>query len=137
MRSVNKVFLYGNLGADPEVRKTPSGTDVAQFSLATNRSIRIEEGYRSETDWHTVVVFDWLARRAADRLRKGHPVAVVGSLRPKRWTDSEGSPRKRVEIYAENLCFSPLPAPLPSSDEEEMTMPNSDTLLPETAEVPF
>ena len=135
MRSVNKVFLYGNLGADPEIRKTASGTDVAQFSLATNRSVRIEEGYRNETDWHSVVVFDWLARRAGERLRKGHPVAVVGSLRPKSWTDADGKSRKRVEIYAENLCFSPLPGSLESQSSDGGKKPEG--VLPHSAEVPF
>ena len=135
MRSVNKVFIYGNLGADPEMRSTPSGTDVAQFSLATNRSVKIDEGYRSETDWHTVVAFDWLARRAGERLKKGHPVAVVGSLRPKTWTDAEGKPRKRVEIYAENLCFSPLASSVQAMETREDTTP--DGSLPDRAEVPF
>ncbi|MEC7240998.1 MAG: single-stranded DNA-binding protein [Myxococcota bacterium] len=136
MRSVNKVFLYGNLGADPEVRSTPTGTDVAQFSLATNRSVRIDEGFRNETDWHTVVAFDWLARRASERLKKGHPVAVVGSLRPKTWKDAEGNSRKRVEIYAENLCFSPMASNEPNSlSSKGDRSPNE--ALPERAEVPF
>lgn len=135
MRSVNKVFIYGNLGADPEMRSTPSGTDVAQFSLATNRSVKIDEGYRSETDWHTVVAFDWLARRAGERLKKGHPVAVVGSLRPKTWTDAEGKPRKRVEIYAENLCFSPLASSVQAMEIREDA--TQDGPLPDRAEVPF
>ena len=136
MRSVNKVFLYGNLGADPEVSSTPNGTDVAQFSLATNRSVRIDEGYRDETDWHTVVAFDWLARRASERLQKGHPVAVVGSLRPKIWKDAEGKSRKRVEIYAENLCFSPLATAMPGSPPSKEDR-HTDEALPERAEVPF
>ena len=136
MRSVNKVFIYGNLGADPEVRSTPNGTDIAQFSLATNRSVKIDEGYRSETDWHTVVAFNWLARRAAERLQKGHPVAVVGSLRPKTWTDSDGKSRKRVEIYAENLCFSPL-SPPPDAARPSTSDALSGEALPDRAEVPF
>ena len=136
MRSVNKVFLYGNLGANPEVRATPNGTDVAQFSLATNRSVRIDEGYRSETDWHTVVAFDWLARRASERLQKGQPVAVVGTLRPKTWTDADGKSRKRVEIYAENLCFSPLSTE-PNGTQSLRKGSENKKDLPEKAEVPF
>ncbi len=126
MRSVNKVFLYGNLGQDPEKRSTRGGKDVTIFSLATHRSIKEEDGYRNETDWHRVVAFDWMAREAIVRLRKGYPVAVVGTLRPKKWTDTEGVTRKRVEIYAENLCFGPLKPPvseLPLPQDAGTTVP--------------
>ena len=135
MRSVNKVFLYGNLGQDPEKKSTRTGKDVTTFSLATHRSIKEEEGYRNETDWHRVVAFDWMAREASTRLRKGHPVAVVGTLRPKTWTDTQGVKRKRVEVYAENLCFGPLKPPvseLPLPD----SAPTSTATLPEANDPP-
>ena len=157
MRSVNKVFLYGNLGADPESRTTPSGKLVTTFSLATHRSVRADEGFKEETDWHKIVVFDWLAKQASDRLRKGQPVAVVGSIRPQVWKDKEGNTRKRVEIRAENLCFPPLPIQERSgsgagslvSDLSPLEAPKSgldravdppgakDSALPEHATVPF
>ena len=83
----------------------------------------------------SILCCDWLARRAGERLKKGHPVAVVGSLRPKTWTDAEGKPRKRVEIYAENLCFSPLASSVQAMETREDTTP--DGPLPDRAEVPF
>jgi len=155
MRSVNKVFLYGNLGADPESRTTPSGKLVTTFSLATHRSVRADEGFKEETDWHKVVAFDWMAKRASDRLRRGHPVAVVGSIRPRTWKDQEGKSRKNVEIRAENLCFSPLPiqdekSTSASTRSPSLSAPEAGNLdravdppsaqasaLPETATVPF
>jgi single-strand DNA-binding protein len=108
----------------------------------------MDDGYRDETDWHKVVAFDWVAKRASERLRKGHAVAVVGTIRPKTWKDQEGKTRKNVEIYAENLCFSPLP----SRDEqqpvegivEEFSQTRAvdppaakDCPMPEKGEVPF
>ena len=60
--------FFCNLGQDPEKRSTRGGKDVTIFSLATHRSIKEEDGYRNETDWHRVVAFDWMAREAIARL---------------------------------------------------------------------
>jgi single-strand DNA-binding protein len=148
MRSVNKVFLYGNLGSDPETRTTTTGKAVTTFSIATNRSKKVGEDYETEADWHKIVSFDWMAKRAAEKLQKGQPVAIVGSIRPRKWTDQEGVVHRKTEIYAENLCFGPLalangPIPdLPSQLVNVESVPvepaaASDTPLPETGEVPF
>lgn len=148
MRSVNKVFLYGNLGSDPETRTTTTGKAVTTFSIATNRSKKVGEGYENTADWHKIVSFDWMAKRAAEKLQKGQPVAVVGSIRPQKWTDEEGKVHRKTEIYAENLCFGPLAlanGPIPDLPSKEVTVEGelseppaaSDAAFPETAEVPF
>lgn len=143
MRSVNKVFLYGNLGADPETRTTPAGKSITTFSIATNRSIRVGDDYEEQADWHKIVSFDWMAKRAAKNLNKGQPVAVVGSIRPRKWQDDDGNTRRKTEIYAENLCFGPLAMGNRSSNELPMGEPTAepsaaaDSPLPENAEVPF
>jgi len=149
MRSVNKVFLYGNLGSDPETRTTLSGKAVTTFSIATNRSKKVGEGYENEADWHKIVSFDWMAKRAAEKLQKGQPVAVVGSIRPRKWTDDEGTIHRKTEIYAENLCFGPLAlangaipgvaTPSIGVEEGPAMEPSAvkDAPLPENVEVPF
>jgi single-strand DNA-binding protein len=149
MRSVNKVFLYGNLGSNPETRTTLSGKAVTTFSMATNRSKKVGDGYESEADWHKVVSFDWMAKRAAEKLQKGQPVAVVGSIRPRKWTDDEGTIHRKTEIYAENLCFGPLAlanGPIPDLATQSVALEDcpaiepsavNDAPLPENVEVPF
>lgn len=143
MRSVNKVFLYGNLGADPETRTTPAGKSITTFSIATNRSIRVGDDYEEQADWHKIVSFDWMAKRAAKNLNKGQPVAVVGSIRPQKWKDDEGKIHRKTEIYAENLCFGPLAVGNRSSTELPMSGSAfdpeavADSPLPENVEVPF
>jgi len=132
MRTVNKAFLYGHLGNDPEVRKISNDRTLVRFSLATHRRIRVDDGFSEETDWHQVVAFDWLAQKAADRLRKGQPVAVVGTLRPQSWVDTQGIKRKRVDIIAENLCFGPL-----KMSQEDASVSSTGSPLPEEGDIPF
>ncbi len=82
-RGVNKVILVGNLGNDPDMRSTPSGTSVAHVSLATSFSIKDKQTgeWREETEWHRVVFFDRLAEVAKQYLHKGSQIYVEGSLR--------------------------------------------------------
>ena len=109
MRSINTIFLHGTLGREPELRVAKSGREVASLNLATRRSTRDGDGWTEVTDWHRVVVFDWQARHASDRLAKGDTVSVVGQLRSSQWTDAEGKSQKRWEIVAETLGFARKP----------------------------
>ena len=100
--SVNKVILVGNLGKDPEVRRTTAGDPIVNLSLATSESWRDKaSGERKErTEWHRVVIFNEGLGRIADQyLTKGAKVYVEGMLRTRKWQDTEGHDRYSTEIH--------------------------------------
>ncbi|NDG41946.1 MAG: single-stranded DNA-binding protein, partial [Betaproteobacteria bacterium] len=105
MASVNKVILIGNLGRDPEVRYTPSGSAVCNVGIATTRNWKNKDSgeRQEETEWHRVVFFDRLAEIAGEYLKKGRPVYVEGRLRTRKWTDKDGVEKYTTEIYAEQM----------------------------------
>jgi single-strand DNA-binding protein len=105
MASVNKVILIGNLGRDPEVRYTPSGSAVCNISVATTRNWKSKEsGERvEETEWHRVVFYDRLAEIAGEYLKKGRPVYVEGRLKTRKWQDKDGVEKYTTEIIAEQM----------------------------------
>ncbi len=97
-RSLNKVTLIGNLGADPEVRSTSGGNRVATFSLATSRSWNSASGEKQEkTEWHRCVVWNSKASTLADiverYLKKGDKVYVEGRIEYRQWQDNDGQSR--------------------------------------------
>jgi len=102
---MNKVTLVGNLGADPEVRFTPSGTPVANFRMATNESWTGKDGNRQErTEWHRIVVWGKLGETCGKYLSKGRQVLVEGRLQTRSW-DKDGEKRYTTEIVAERVHF--------------------------------
>ncbi len=103
-RGVNKVILIGNLGQDPELRSTPSGTSVATFTLATNESWTDKDGAKQErTEWHRIVAWGKLAEICGQYLSKGRQVYVEGRLTTRSWEDRQGNQRKTTEIVAQNM----------------------------------
>ena len=102
---VNKVFLIGNLGRDPEVRYTQTGTAVANFTLATTDKWRdkASDEPKERTEWHRVVVWGKQAEIAGEWLRKGRQVYVEGSLQTREWTDRDGNKRYTTEIRAQSF----------------------------------
>jgi single-strand DNA-binding protein len=104
-RGINKVILIGNLGQDPEVRFTPSGTAVANLSLATSDSwMDRQTGQRQErTEWHRVVMFNKLAEIAQQYLKKGSKLYVEGRIQTRKWQDQNGQDRYSTEIVANNM----------------------------------
>ena len=106
MRGVNKVFLIGNLGADPEVRYTNAGTPVANFRLATNENWVNRDGERStRTEWHRVVAFGKLGEICSEYLSKGKQVYVEGRLQTRSWEDRDGNKRWVTEVVATNIVM--------------------------------
>ena len=104
MASVNKVILIGNLGADPELRYTPSGTAVANFSLATKESWTSKDGGKGErTEWHRIVAWGRLAEICGEYLHKGRLVYVEGRIQTRAWEDREGNKRYTTEIVAQTM----------------------------------
>jgi single-strand DNA-binding protein len=105
-RGLNKVMLIGNLGADPEVRYTPSGQAVATIRVATNRRRRDPNGNMiDETEWHRVVAWERLAELAQNYLHKGRQVYVEGRLQTRQWTDQQGQQRYTTEIIANDITL--------------------------------
>lgn len=103
---VNKVILLGHLGRDPEVRSTPSGRQVANFTLATNRRwTNRETGERQEeTEWHRIVVWGRQAEVAGQYLRRGKQIYLEGRLQTRSWEDRQsGEKRYTTEIICENF----------------------------------
>lgn len=104
MRGINRVFVMGHLGHNPELRTTPKGVATCELNLATNRSRKDGEEWVEETEWHRVVLWDQRAETAARFLVKGSAVAVEGRLKTESWDDKQtGQRRQRTVIVAEQL----------------------------------
>ncbi|MBC7692775.1 MAG: single-stranded DNA-binding protein [Methylotenera sp.] len=104
--SVNKVILVGRLGQNPEVRYTPSGAAVANFSVATNESWQDKSGQKQErTEWHKVVVWGKLAELCNQYLQKGKQVYLEGRLQTRQWQDKDNQTKYTTEIQAQTVQF--------------------------------
>ncbi len=102
--SLNKVMIIGNLGRDPEMRYTPSGQAVTQFTVAVNRNYKGQDGnWQEETEWFRVVAWAQLGERAAENLRKGMKVYVEGRLQTRQWEDQQGQKRYTTELVANQV----------------------------------
>jgi len=104
-RGINKVILVGNLGRDPEMRYTPSGSAVANLALATSESWKDKQtGENQErTEWHRIVMFNRLAEIAGEYLKKGSKVYIEGKLQTRKWQDKEGQDRYTTEIVGNEM----------------------------------
>ena len=104
MASLNKVLLIANLGKDPEVRYTASGTAVASFSLATSEKFKNKGGeWEERTEWHNVILWGRLAEIAREYLSKGKTVYIEGRLQTRKWQDKDGKDRFTTEIVGEKM----------------------------------
>lgn len=104
---LNKVFLYGNLTRDPELKALPSGSQVANFGLATNRTYKDKNGAKQEaTEFHNIVAFGRTAEVIAQYMKKGRPIFVEGRIQTRNWDDKEsGKKNYRTEIVVDNFQF--------------------------------
>ena len=106
MSSLNKVMLIGRLGKDPEIRYTPDGSPVANFSLATSENFTDKSGTRQErTEWHNIVAWSKLAELCKRFLAKGRQVYIEGRIRTREWNDKDGIKRRTSEIIASQLVL--------------------------------
>ena len=104
--SVNKVFIMGNLGADPDVRQTPNNTTVCSLRIATNERRKDASGNWSDhTEWHSIVTFGATAENCGKYLKKGRTAFVEGRLQTRKWQDKEGKDRYTTEIVADRIEF--------------------------------
>jgi len=105
---LNKVLLIGNLTRDPELKALPSGTNVTQFSIATNRTYRDKDGNQKEqTEYHNIVVFGRQAETTAQYLKKGSSALIEGRLQTRSWEGQDGKKNYRTEIVADRVQFGP------------------------------
>lgn len=143
MAGVNKVILLGNLGADPELRYTQSGTAVANLRLATSSTYTDKAGQKvDQTEWHRVVCFGKLAEICGEYLHKGKQVYFEGRIQTKQWEDKAGVKRYTTEIVANQMQMLGRPGDKPeevpsggaSSEEPPQT---GEPEPPELDDVPF
>lgn len=140
--SVNKVTLLGNLGADPETRFTPTGTQVVTVSLATSDTWTDKNGERRErTEWHRLVLWRRLAEIAAQYLRRGSKVYVEGKLQTRSWEDVKGQRHYMTEVVVSDLQMLDSPSGPAEMDlsyaRQETTPAAGDTVEEVAAELPF
>lgn len=104
--SVNKVILIGNLGADPEIRRTQDGRPIANLRIATSETWRDKASgeRREKTEWHRVVIFnEGLCRVAEQYLKKGSKVYIEGALQTRKWQDQSGQDRYSTEVVLQGF----------------------------------
>ncbi len=124
-RSLNKVMLIGYLGRDPEMRFTPNGKSVANFSMACNRSWKSADGTQhTETEWFNIIAWGELAEVSKKFLAKGSLVYVEGRLQTRTWEDSSGEKHRSIEVVARDILL--LQSPKNSFDESEDHQPSDD-----------
>ena len=101
---INKVILIGNLGADPEVKYTTSGTAVTTFNIATTDRWKGQDGQMQEsTEWHRIVAWQRLAEICGEYLNKGSKVYIEGKLQTRKWQDQSGNDKYTTEIVAREM----------------------------------
>jgi len=107
MSGVNKVILLGRLGQDPELKYTPGGNAVANFSIATSESWSDKQGQKQErTEWHRIVVWGKLAELCNQYLAKGRQIYLEGQLQTRSWDDAKsGEKRYITEVLAKSVQF--------------------------------
>jgi single-strand DNA-binding protein len=106
MGSVNKVILIGNLGADPELKYTPTNRPVCNLSVATNEVFKDKGGQKQEkTEWHRVTVWGDQAENCSKYLAKGRTVYLEGRLQTRSYDDKEGKKRYSTEVVADRVVF--------------------------------
>ena len=127
-RSVNKVIILGRLGKDPVVRSTPSGAEVAQFSVATETSYKDKSGeWQKNTDWHDCVAWGKLADVVKQHTQKGSQIYLEGRLQTRSWDDKQsGQKRYKTEIIVGELCLLGEKRERPQSAESDYAEPASE-----------
>ncbi|KON28412.1 single-stranded DNA-binding protein [miscellaneous Crenarchaeota group archaeon SMTZ-80] len=130
--TVNKVILIGRLGKDPDMRYTPSGIAVANFSLATNHAVKDQDGnFNDKTEWHRVVAYGRTAEVAGEYLQKGKLVYVEGRIQSRSWEDQNGQKRYVTEIVCSNMQLLGSRAEAESkiegeAEQEEVKAPDTE-----------
>ncbi|MSU74200.1 single-stranded DNA-binding protein [Candidatus Kaiserbacteria bacterium] len=131
---LNKVFLYGNLTRDPELKALPSGSQVANFGMATNRTYKDKNGAKQEaTEFHNVVAFGRTAEVIAQYVKKGRPLFIEGRITTRSWEGKEdGKKQYRTEIIVDTFQFGAdggKGSGAPSGTSDEQPTPKDDEAI--------
>jgi single-strand DNA-binding protein len=133
---MNKIILIGNLGRDPEMNYTQSGTAVTKFSLAVNRISKSQSGERqTETDWFNIIAWNQLAETCSKYLQKGHKVYVEGRLTQRKYTDRNNVERTAVEVIINEMEMLTPKDRQPSSSSDNFI--SQDDALGDLDDHPF
>lgn len=138
-RGLNKVLLIGNLGADPEMRYTPSGKAVTTFSVAVNR-MRRDQGsgeQQKDTQWFNIVAWEQLAEFCSRYLAKGRSVYVEGRLQNRSWDAPDGTKRYKTEVVAQEIILLDRPPAAGGPESGLPTEPDDFDQPPLDDELPF
>jgi single-strand DNA-binding protein len=137
---LNKAILIGNLGRDPEVRYTPSGVAVANFSIATSESWTSKDGEKeTRTEWHRIVAFGKLGEICGEYLSKGKQVYIEGRIQTRDWEDQNGVKRYTTEIVASQMLMLGTrdAGETFKSEGSAAAAPSSPLQAPEDDDIPF
>jgi single-strand DNA-binding protein len=120
MNGLNKAFLIGNLGRDPELRATATGLPVVKLALATRHAKKVNDQWVDTPDWHRVTGFGKEAEYLSRVAHKGDGLAVECAIRPRKWTDKEGKTHYEVDLIVERVLWvsSPRRAVMPLAVDE-------------------
>ena len=104
-RGINMVIIMGNVGVEPEVRYTPSGSAVTNLSIATSESWKDKQSGEAQerTEWHRIVFYNKLAEIVGQYVKKGSKLYIKGNIRTRKWQDQSGQDRYTTEIIAEDM----------------------------------
>lgn len=140
-KSFNQAIIMGNLTRDPEMRNTPSGQNVVNFAVATNRQWQDPSGERKEAvEYHEIVAWGKLAELASQYLSKGRKVLIVGRLQTQSW-EKDGVKRQRTEIVANDISFldgrGDAPAGAATSSAPVANNKPADTVIEDLGDEPI
>lgn len=117
--NLNKVFIFGNLTRDPELRQTPSGQSVCSLNIATNNIFFDKAGQKQQkAEFHNVVIWGRQAEIANQFLKKGSSVLIEGRLQTRSWQDKQGVQRRTTEIVTERMQFGPRTGGAPAPENQ-------------------
>lgn len=137
---LNKVIIIGNLGADPELRYTNTGTAVATFNVATTERWKGQDGKAQEaTEWHKIIAWGKLAEICNQYLQKGSRIYLEGKLQTRKWQDREGTERFITEVIARDMKMLDSRNAAPSTQQNNQGQafnPQPQRMVPE-GHVPF
>tara|TARA_B100001287_G_C22592280_1_gene486222 strand:+ start:306 stop:719 length:414 start_codon:yes stop_codon:yes gene_type:complete len=126
-------MLIGNVGQDPELRYTPDGNPVANFSIAVNRRRRVGEEYKDETEWFNIVCFSRTAENVNQYLTKGQKVYVEGRFQSSEYVGQDGNQRKSFEVIANEVTFLSTRSEAESANQNNLqSNEKAETIATET-----
>ena len=105
LKGLNKAYLIGHIGQDPELRATATGKSLVKLSLATPNSRKVGDEWIDTPDWHRLTLFDTNAEFIAKHARKGDVLAVECTIRPNRWTDASNTVRYEVNLIVDRVLW--------------------------------